>query len=103
MIDYRPALIARCASIDDVVTAVRTARECDLEIGVRCGGHSIAGLAVPDSGFMIDLTRLDGVSVDPVMERARVVARCWARWIGPRSPSAWPRRPATSRILASAG
>jgi hypothetical protein len=38
MIDHRPKLIARCASVHDVVTAVRTARECDLEIGVRCGG-----------------------------------------------------------------
>ena len=48
MIDRRPTLIARCASVADVVTAVRTARERDLEIGVRCGGHNIAGFAVPD-------------------------------------------------------
>ena len=72
MIDHRPKLIARCASVDDVVTAVRTARECDLEIGVRCGGHNIAGLAVPDGGLMIDLTTLGRVTVDPVARRARV-------------------------------
>src|SRR5215467_10171509 len=72
MIDHRPKVIAQCASAGDVVTAVRTARECDLEIGVRCGGHNIAGLAVPDGGFMIDLTRLAGVTVDPVTRRARV-------------------------------
>ncbi len=72
MIDHRPALIVRCASIDDVVTAVRTARERELEVGVRCGGHNIAGLAVPHGGLMIDLTRLDGVSVDPLARRARV-------------------------------
>ncbi|MBV9941578.1 MAG: FAD-binding oxidoreductase, partial [Solirubrobacterales bacterium] len=72
MIDHRPALIARCASVDDVVRAVRTARESDLEIGVRCGGHNIAGLAVPHGGLMIDLTRLDRVSVDPLTRRARV-------------------------------
>ena len=72
MIDHRPKLIARCASVDDVVTAVRTARECDLEIGVRCGGHNIAGLAVPHGGLMIDLTALGGVIVDPVARRARV-------------------------------
>ena len=72
MIDHRPKLIARCASVDDVVTAVRTARECDLEIGVRCGGHNIAGLAVPDGGLMIDLTTLGRVTVDPVTRRARV-------------------------------
>jgi FAD/FMN-containing dehydrogenase len=72
MIDHRPELIAQCASVDDVVTAVRTARECGLEIGVRCGGHNIAGLAVPHGGFMIDLTRLARVMVDPVTRRARV-------------------------------
>ncbi len=72
MIDHRPKLIARCASVDDVVTAVRAARECDLEIGVRCGGHNIAGLAVPHGGLMIDLTALGRVSVEPVTRRARV-------------------------------
>ena len=72
MIDHRPKLIVRCASVEDVVTAVRAARECDLEIGVRCGGHNIAGLAVPDGGLMIDLTTLGRVAVDPVTRRARV-------------------------------
>jgi FAD/FMN-containing dehydrogenase len=72
MIDHRPALIARPASVDDVVTAIRVARDRDLEIGVRCGGHNIAGLAVPDGGLMIDLTGLDAVTVDPVKRRARV-------------------------------
>jgi FAD/FMN-containing dehydrogenase len=71
MIDHRPKLIVRCASVGDVVTAVRTARECDLEIGVRCGGHNIAGLAVPHGGLMIDLTALGRVTVDPVTRRAR--------------------------------
>ena len=72
MVDHRPALIARCASVGDVVTAVRAAREHDLEIGVRCGGHNVAGLAVPHGGLMIDLTMMGGVSVDPVTRRARV-------------------------------
>ncbi len=72
MIDHRPKLIARCASVDDVVTAVRAAREHDLEIGVRCGGHNIAGLAVPHGGLMIDLTTLERVTVDPATRRARV-------------------------------
>jgi FAD/FMN-containing dehydrogenase len=72
MVDHRPKLIVQCASVQDVVTAVRTARERDLEIGVRCGGHNIAGLAVPDGGLMIDLTRLGRVTVDPVTRRARV-------------------------------
>jgi len=72
MIDHRPKLIVQCASVHDVVTAVRHAREHDLEIGVRCGGHNIAGLAVPDGGLMIDLTPLRRVTVDPVSRRARV-------------------------------
>ena len=72
MIDHRPKVIFQCASVRDVVTAVRTARECGLEIGVRCGGHNIAGLAVPHGGLMIDLTTLGSVTVDPVARRARV-------------------------------
>lgn len=72
MVDHRPALIARCASVADVGTAVRTGREQGLAIGVRSGGHNIAGLAVPHGGLMIDLSRLDGVTVDPVAQRARV-------------------------------
>jgi FAD/FMN-containing dehydrogenase len=72
MIDHRPALIVRCASVADVIAAVRTARERGLEVGVRCGGHNIAGLAVPEGGLMIDLTRLNRITVDPVTRRAQV-------------------------------
>src|SRR5438067_94388 len=71
MVDRRPRMVIRCASVRDVVTAVRTARELDLEIGVRCGGHSSLGLAVPDDGLMIDLTPMSAVQVDPVRRRAR--------------------------------
>ncbi|AXB41646.1 FAD-binding oxidoreductase [Amycolatopsis albispora] len=63
MIDRRPRLIARCASVSDVVRAVHLARERELEIGVRCGGHSGLGLAVPEDGLMIDLTPLSSVRV----------------------------------------
>src|SRR6476661_7778667 len=72
MIDHRPAAIARCASPDDVVAAIRRARELGLEIGVRCGGHNIAGLAVPDGGLMLDLVPMGGVAVDPGARRAGV-------------------------------
>ncbi len=72
MVDHRPRMIVRCTSVGDVVAAVRTARELDLEIGVRCGGHSVVGLAVPDGGLMIDLTPLAGVRVDPGRRLARV-------------------------------
>jgi FAD/FMN-containing dehydrogenase len=72
MVDRRPAAIVRCGSAADVAAAVRFAREAGLEIGVRCGGHNIAGLAVPEGGLMIDLRPLDGVEVDPAARRARV-------------------------------
>ena len=72
MIDSRPALIARCTSTDDVVAAVRLARERHLEIGVRCGGHNVAGLAVPEGGLMIDLTPMHRVAVNRATRRARV-------------------------------
>jgi FAD/FMN-containing dehydrogenase len=72
MVDRRPRMIIRAASVGDVVTAVRTARDLDLEIGVRCGGHSSAGHAVPENGLMIDLAPLTGVHVDPAGRRARI-------------------------------
>jgi FAD/FMN-containing dehydrogenase len=72
IVDRRPQVIIRCASVRDVVTAVRTARERDLEIGIRCGGHSAAGHAVPDGGLMIDLSPLRAVRVDPRRRRAVV-------------------------------
>jgi FAD/FMN-containing dehydrogenase len=65
VIDRKPALVARCAGSDDVVTAVRFAREHDLAISVRGGGHSLAGYGVCDDGLMIDLSLLKAVRVDP--------------------------------------
>ena len=72
MVDRYPAAIARCHDTADVVAAVRFARETGLEIGVRCGGHSIAGHAVPDGGLMIDLTPMNEVRVDPERQLAWV-------------------------------
>jgi FAD/FMN-containing dehydrogenase len=71
MVDRQPRMIIRCASTRDVAIAVRTARDLDLEIGVRCGGHSVLGLAVPDGGLMIDLTPMGAVRVNPARRRAR--------------------------------
>src|SRR5919107_1442726 len=70
-IDRYPALIARCAGADDVVTAVRFARELDLLISVRGGGHAVAGHAVCDGGLMIDLSLMKATRVDPVGRTAR--------------------------------
>jgi hypothetical protein len=71
-IDRRPLLIARCAGADDVVEAVRYAREQELPVSVRSGGHSVAGHAVCDGGLMIDLSLMRSVRVDPGARTARV-------------------------------
>ena len=70
-IDRRPALIARCAGADDVVAALRFARERDLPVSVRGGGHSVLGHAVCDDGVVIDLSLMKAVSVDPEARVAR--------------------------------
>ncbi|MDQ2941783.1 MAG: FAD-binding oxidoreductase [Chloroflexota bacterium] len=72
IVDRRPALIARCSSAPDVAAAIGYARTRDLEIGVKCGGHSVLGLSVPQDGLMIDLTPMDAVQVDPDARRAVV-------------------------------
>jgi FAD/FMN-containing dehydrogenase len=70
-IDRRPALIARCAGADDVATAVRFARERDLVISVKGGGHAVAGHAVCDDGVMIDLSLMKAIAIDPAARTAR--------------------------------
>ena len=72
MVDRRPQAIIRCTSTSDVVAAVRFGREHGLAIGVRCGGHSVVGHAVPEGGLMIDLTPMKSVRVDPQRRRAWV-------------------------------
>ncbi|MEU4193299.1 FAD-binding oxidoreductase [Kribbella sp. NPDC026611] len=72
MIDRRPAVIAQCTSTADVAEAVKYGRTEGLEIAVRCGGHNIAGLAVPEGGLMIDLTPMNAVQVDPEQKLAWV-------------------------------
>lgn len=71
-IDRHPCLIARCVGTADVVAAVRFARDHDLEIAIRGGGHNVAGTAVCDDGIVIDLSAMRAVRVDPVHRRAWV-------------------------------
>ena len=81
MIDRRPALIARCAGVADVLSAVRFAREHDLLVSVRSGGHGMPGFAVCDGGLMIDLARMKGVHVDPNNRTVRAEAGVtWAEF-----------------------
>ena len=71
MVDKRPALIARCANADDIATAVRFAREQDLAVSIRGGGHNVAGLAVSDGGLMIDCAPMKGIAIDAQARTAR--------------------------------
>ena len=68
---HRVALIVQCAGVGDVVTAVNFAREHDLLVAVRGGGHNAAGNAVCDDGLVIDLSPMKGVRVDPLAQTVR--------------------------------
>lgn len=76
MIDRRPALIARCADVADVMTGVNFAREKKLLLAVRGGGHNGPGLGTCDEGLVIDLSRLKGIRVDQKERTVRVDGGC---------------------------
>lgn len=75
-IDRRPALIARCRGVADVVAAVRFARDHDLLTAVRGGGHAVAGYSLCDGGIVIDLSPMTGSRVDPLAQTIRVEGGC---------------------------
>jgi FAD/FMN-containing dehydrogenase len=70
-VDKRPALIARCRGLADIVDAVHVAQTLNLEVAVRGGGHNVAGRATLDGGVMIDLAPMKGIHVDPQARTAR--------------------------------
>jgi len=72
MIDRRPAIVVRPHHPDDVVAAIQLARDTDLAIAVRGGGHSLPGHSTCDGGMVIDLSRIRGATVDPEARTARV-------------------------------
>lgn len=72
MVDRHPRLIVRCAGVADVMRAVDFARDHELLVAARGGGHHVADLSSCDDGLVIDLSRMDAVRVDPVRKTARV-------------------------------
>jgi FAD/FMN-containing dehydrogenase len=74
LIDRRPALIARCTGVADTIEAVNFAREHDLLLAVRGGGHNVAGLGVCEGGLVLDLSPMKGIRVDPAARTARAQA-----------------------------
>jgi FAD/FMN-containing dehydrogenase len=100
LVDKRPALIARCRGVADVVDAVNLAKQLGLEVAVRGGGHNVAGRATVEGGLMIDLATMKGIQVDRAERTVRAqggvtwpsstARRSFTAW---RSPAAWsPRR-----------
>ena len=74
MIDRRPALIARCAGVGDIRACVDFARDHDVLLSVRGGGHNVAGNAVCDGGLVVDLSPMRSVRVDPNTRTARAAS-----------------------------
>ncbi|HZA73859.1 MAG TPA: FAD-dependent oxidoreductase, partial [Propionibacteriaceae bacterium] len=70
-IDRHPALIVRCAGAADVIAGVTFAREHDLLLSLKGGGHNVAGTAVCDDGLLLDLSSMKGLRIDPVRRTAR--------------------------------
>jgi hypothetical protein len=73
-IDRRPALIARCAGVADVIAALGLAKRAGLQVAVRSGGHSFPGLSMCDGGIVIDLSQMRAIRVDPETRTARTQA-----------------------------
>jgi FAD/FMN-containing dehydrogenase len=71
-VDKRPALIVRCAGVSDVINSVNFARDNNLLVSVRGGGHNFRGTCIAESGLVIDLSQMTSVRVDPVHRTARV-------------------------------
>jgi len=76
MIDRKPAVVARCLGIADVIACVKFARENDILLCIKGGGHNIAGLATADGALMLDMSLMRGVWVDPLRKVAHAQAGC---------------------------
>ena len=76
MMDKKPALIARCVDVADVMACVNHARENNILVAIRGGGHNGPGLGSCNGGLVIDLSRMRGVRVDPAARTAQVAGGC---------------------------
>jgi len=76
MIDKRPALIARCANVADIIRCVNFARDENMLLAIRGGGHNGPGLGTCDGGLVIDLQKMKSVRVDPAQKTVRVEPGC---------------------------
>ena len=105
MIDKRPRLIARCADVADVIASVNFARENNLLLAVRGGGHNGGGLGVCDDGIVDRPGRACAASASIPRRTpcASTADAAGAMWTTRPTPSAWRRRRASSRPPAWAG
>lgn len=101
LIDKRPALIARCRGVADVVDAVKLTRRLGLEVAVRGGGHNVAGRATIDGGVMIDLSLMKAIRVDPKGRTAWVEGG--ATWSGVNRETQLHGLAVTGGVVSSTG
>src|SRR5438067_8902336 len=76
MIDKKPRLIARCADVADVINSVNFAKENDLLVAIRGGGHNAGGLGICDDGLVVDLSPIKYTRVDPAARTVTVGGGC---------------------------
>src|ERR1700752_3724514 len=76
MIDKHPAMIAQCKNVDDVITCVNFARENNILLSIRGGGHNAGGLGIADDALVIDLGNLKDINVDAASKTVRVQGGC---------------------------
>jgi FAD/FMN-containing dehydrogenase len=101
LVDKRPALIARCRGVADIVDAVNLTRKLGLEVAVRGGGHNVAGRATIDGGLMIDLSPMKGIYVDPKNRTVR--AQGGVTWAELNRETQLHRLAVTGGVVSSTG
>jgi FAD/FMN-containing dehydrogenase len=101
MINRRPLFIVRCRNAADVSASVNFARDHDLPLAIRSGGHNVAGYAVCDGGLMIDMSPMNGVRLSPALDRAFVQGG--AQWIDVDAATAPFNRATPGGLISATG